>query len=196
VPVQWASVGIVGADVERLTREGLPKLKEKISTLGASLRETSIVVVLVVGVNDLRELQIASYRSGLRRLVDELRFVAHGEQAVDAVFLPALSIADAPLFQSFPLQYFMGPISALWEREKRKAIKLFQEAEVLTFPTAPSGLDRANLFCKDRVHPSVNGYELWGDHIAQQIHTVLRSHCTQIRQGTPEFETNASLLFC
>merc|ERR1712216_161963 len=136
--VNWASVGIAGADVKRLTNEGLPQLREKI----AQHKDASaIIVVLVVGVNDLRKLQILTYRLRLRGLVHELRNMGCDGKAVDAVVLPALRLYDAPLLQHFPLRYFLDPIFILWEREKRKAITWYQEAEakVLTFPVPPNG---------------------------------------------------------
>jgi len=140
--VQWASAGITGADVERLAEEGLPRLKEKM--LLASSRSTDapierVIVVLVVGVNDLRQLKLG-YRLRLRGLVSELLCIGDavsgpegGPLSVEAVLLPGLRIADAPMLQRWPLQCFLAPFCVLWEREKRKAIKLFQDAKVLPF---------------------------------------------------------------
>lgn len=165
--VKWASVGITGATVERLTREGLPRLKEKIAAQDGAC---TVVVILVVGVNDLRTLKLATYRLALRSLVRDLRHVACTQQAVDAVFLPALRIADAPMLQRFPLQCFLGPICSLWEREKRKAIKWVQEAEVLPFPPPPEGVSIEAMFSPDLMHPSLTGYEWWAEGLARQIH--------------------------
>jgi len=156
--------------------EGLPLLRGKI----ASCHDTThVVVVVVVGVNDLKQMNFAGYRLGLRRLVaevrvlvSELRDVARRGQVVD-VFVPELKIADAPLLQRFPLRFFARPVCALWEREKRQAVGPDNQAEVLAFPQPPEGVDVATLFSKDEMHPSLSGYEWWADNLARQIHSRL-----------------------
>mmetsp|Transcript_90148 Transcript_90148/g.254226 ORF Transcript_90148/g.254226 Transcript_90148/m.254226 type:complete len:297 (-) Transcript_90148:316-1206(-) len=174
--VDWASVGITGADVRCLTSEGLPRLREKIAAWRSrSATEGIVVVVLVVGANDLRKLNFMSYRQCLRNLVNELRYIDRKDKAVDAVFLPEVRIPDAVLLQRFPLQYFLEPVCALWEREKKKAISWFREAQVLPFPALPRGVDPASLFSPDQVHPSLSGYEWWAESIATQIHKLQSS---------------------
>jgi lysophospholipase L1-like esterase len=173
--VRWASVGITGADVKRLSSEGLPQLKEKIS-LSLHKEANAIVVVLVVGVNDLRKLQLVTYRLRLRSLVHELRNLRCDDgRAVDAVVLPALRLYDAPLLQHFPLRYFLVPVFVLWEREKRKAITWFKEADamVLPFPAPPSGSSIGAFFSADQIHPSPIGYAWWAQSLARQIHGLL-----------------------
>lgn len=174
--VHWASVGITGADVKRLANEGLPQLREKISL---HKEASAIVVVLVVGVNDLRKLQLVTYRLRLRGLVRELRKLQCDGRAVDAVVLPALRLYDAPLLQHFPLRYFLDPICMLWEREKRKAITWFQEAEakVLPFPSLPHGSNIAAFFSADQMHPSAFGYAWWAKSLASDIHCLLNERC-------------------
>jgi len=167
--VRWASVGITGAGVEKLMQEGLPKLRAKLSSFGDN---TTVVVVLVVGVNDLRQRNIVRYRFALRRLVNELRNL--GDQVVDGVFLPSLQLMDAPLLQKFPLNLYLSPIAALWEREKRKAVGRFENAEVLSFPSIPDNTDPTHLFCADKMHPSASGYEFWAEGLAQQIDQRLK----------------------
>lgn len=181
--VQWASVGITGADVDRLTEEGLPRLREKIVNFRAETAGT-VIVVLVVGVNDLRKMKLVSYRLALRRLVDELRFIDCADQAVDAVFLPALKIAEAPILQRFPLQCFLNPICSLWEREKRKAISWFNNAQVLPFPPPPEGVAREFFFSADLMHPSSSGYDWWAQGLANQIHEQL-----ELRKSAPSAVT-------
>lgn len=177
--VQWASVGIVGAGVDRLSEEGVPKLRAKVGPLLSEARH--VVIVLVVGVNDLKQMNFSGYRQGVRRLVAELRTLvgelrdAHRRgQAVD-IFLPELKIADAPLLQRFPLKYLARPICAIWEREKRKALERVGDevasAEILTSPQSPpEGVDVASLFSPDKMHPSLKGYEWWAEDLARQIH--------------------------
>lgn len=172
--VQWASVGITGADVQRLREEGLPRLREKIASHKGA---RTVVVVLVVGVNDLRKMKVVSYRLALRGLVNELRCLGGRDRdgpSVDAIMLPALRIADAPMLQHYPLQCFLAPVCALWEREKRKAVTWFREAEVLPFPAPPHGTDLTALFSADQMHPSVSGYEWWAETLARQIHRSLQ----------------------
>lgn len=170
--VHWASVGITGASVERLRHEGIPLLKEKFKNTSGK-----VVVVLVVGINDLRSLNLLSYRFDLRRLVDELRSIKSDGRAIDMVLLPEISLADAPIFQTYPMQYFVRPICAFWEYEKWKAIRWFREKQVRILPapdappTCPKALEQ--LFSADRVHPSETGYMFWADSIAKQIHTSL-----------------------
>jgi len=170
VQVQWASVGITGADVECLRQQGLPRLREKIAAYKAS--GSNVVVVLVVGVNDLRKMQLATYRLKLRSLVSELRYIMK-DRAVDAVVLPAIRIADAPMLQLYPLRYFAAPLCNLWEREKEKAVRWFSEVKVLPFPSPPSQDRVSALFSDDQMHPSASGYEWWADSLARQIHGIL-----------------------
>jgi len=173
--VQWASVGITGADVEELQREGLPRLKEKLAAVAPCAQ--NIVVVLVVGANDLRHFKVVSYRLRLRRLVNELRGLrlgARNDRGVDAVVLPGLRIADAPMLQRYPLQCFLSPVCALWEREKQKAVGFFQEVQVLPFPPLPPGQSMEPMFSADQMHPSISGYEWWGQDLARQIHVLLK----------------------
>lgn len=168
--VRWAAVGIPGAGVRCLHREGLPKLREKASALAAAAAPgTVVVVVLVVGANDLRELHVTGYRLALRRLVAELRQLPLAGRHLDAVLLPALRIPDAPMLQLYPLNWLLSPICALWEREKGKAVSPFGEAEVVPFPSAPVGADIDALFSPDRMHPSPLGYEYWAEGLARQI---------------------------
>mmetsp|Transcript_39021 Transcript_39021/g.72657 ORF Transcript_39021/g.72657 Transcript_39021/m.72657 type:complete len:291 (+) Transcript_39021:73-945(+) len=157
--VRWASVGITGADVERLAAEGLPRLRELAQGAGTA----SVVVVLVVGVNDLRRLRLG-YRLRLRRLVQEARQLGK----VEGVFLPAVAIADAPMLQRYPLKLFVAPLCSLWEREKRKAISWCHDAQVLPFPAAPSGGTEA-FFSADQMHPNLAGYEFWARGLAKEI---------------------------
>lgn len=173
--VHWASVGITGADVDRLREEGLPRLKEKIAAHRACQagKHTDVIVVLVVGANDLRKLKLLGYRLALRRLVDEVRLVAHPHQAVDMVFLPALRIPDAPMLQRFPLQYVVNPVCALWEREKRKAVAWFCDTQVLTCPPPPNHAPLECFFSPDLMHPSSSGYDWWAQSLARQIHQEL-----------------------
>lgn len=180
--VHWASVGITGADVDRLREEGLPRLREKIAAHRASGLNSQVVVVLVVGANDLRKLKLISYRLALRRLVDELRFIEHPDQAVDAVFLPALRIPDAPMLQRFPLRCVLNPVCALWEREKRKAISWFCNVRVLTSPAPPSDAQLETFFSPDLMHPSSCGYDWWARSLAGQIHEEL------VQQGQSQTE--------
>lgn len=175
--VHWASVGITGADVERLQKDGLPRLREKMAEHKASGRNGKVVVVLVVGANDLRKCKVMSYRLALRRLVDELLCSDNPDQAVDAIFLPALRIPDAPMLQLFPLQYILNPICALWEREKRKAISWFcnvQNVQVLTSPAPPSDAVVEQFFSADLLHPSSCGYDWWARSLASQISAQLK----------------------
>jgi len=172
VQVRWVSVGITGADVQQLRNEGLPKLREKIEAYKA--QAATVVVVLVVGVNDLRKVQLATYRSKLRHLCDELKYIVCEDRAVDAIVLPALRICDAPLLNIFPLNYFVALLCTLWEREKHKAVSWLVDAHVLPFPSPPNGERQESMFCPDGVHPSAFGYEWWADSLAKQIHCVLR----------------------
>eukprot|EP00441_Pelagodinium_beii_P039488 CAMPEP_0197635982 /NCGR_PEP_ID=MMETSP1338-20131121/11629_1 /TAXON_ID=43686 ORGANISM="Pelagodinium beii, Strain RCC1491" /NCGR_SAMPLE_ID=MMETSP1338 /ASSEMBLY_ACC=CAM_ASM_000754 /LENGTH=303 /DNA_ID=CAMNT_0043208127 /DNA_START=29 /DNA_END=940 /DNA_ORIENTATION=- len=165
--VRWASVGITGADVERLEKEGLPRLREKVANCNAR----KVVVVLVAGANDLRKLRF-SYRLRLRNLVDELHHLTPDAQ-VGAVFVPALAMADAPMLQRWPLKFFLQPLCMLWEREKRKAINLFHDVEILPFPAPPEGVEMEALFSADLMHPSISGYEWWAKNMAESIHRQL-----------------------
>lgn len=178
--VQWASVGITGACVERLMKEGLPQLKSKIDSQTDAAR---VVVVLVVGANDLRKCNFG-FRLKLRRLVNELRHVIRDDQQVDGVFLPALRLADAPFLQRYPLNCFLRPICALWEREKRKAVGCFEDVEVVPFPQVSADADTAELFCTDQIHPSPTGYEWWANSLAQQIHSRLQERSVRERRNS------------
>jgi lysophospholipase L1-like esterase len=175
--VQWASVGITGADVKRLASEGLPQLKEKILL---NQQAATIVVILVVGVNDLRKLQLATYRLSLRSLVHELWSLSPDGRTVYVV-LPAVCINAASLLQHFPLRYFLDPICALWEREKRKAIIWFHETEakVLPFPAPPIDSNPAEFFSADQMHPSSIGYAWWAQSLARDIHSLLEERCAE-----------------
>lgn len=77
------------------------------------------------------------------------------------------------MLQRFPLQCFVGPVCALWEREKQKAVSWFHEAAVLPFPSPPSQEHVEKLFSPDQMHPSASGYEWWADSLARQIHGLL-----------------------
>eukprot|EP00930_Biecheleria_cincta_P013018 TRINITY_DN11815_c0_g2_i1.p1 TRINITY_DN11815_c0_g2~~TRINITY_DN11815_c0_g2_i1.p1 ORF type:complete len:364 (+),score=59.61 TRINITY_DN11815_c0_g2_i1:79-1092(+) len=185
--VRWVSVAITGADVQKLTEEGVPMLKDK---MAANVDAGTVVFVLVTGANDFRKLSLG-YRLRLRRLVHELRGIAddHG-QAVEVVFLPALCIADAPLLQRWPLQFFLAPLCQLWEREKRKAISWFQDAKVLPFPAPPEDFDTQTFFAADLIHPSTVGYEWWAKDLASQIYEQLLSE----RHSNPRSRGVAPLL--
>lgn len=186
--VRWVSVGIPGAGVERLLQEGLPELRTKLCSRGD---DETIVVVLVVGANDLRQRNIVRYRLALRGLVDELRTL--GDRAVEGVFLPSLQLTDAPMLQRFPLSLFLTPIGVLWEREKRKAVGRFENAEVLSFPSVPDNTDTTELFCADQMHPSASGYKFWAEGLAQQIDQWLWKRRSHRLSGSDE--CNASGLF-
>lgn len=177
--VTWASVGITGAHAELLAEEGLPQLREK-ATAHAD-PDTVVVVVLVVGANDLKKFDLQGFRRDLRGLVGELRHLACNGRPVDAVLLPALRVTDAPMLGQFPLRCFVRPICALWEREKRQVAAHFKEVEVLPFPALPGGAlstaGAAALFSPDRMHPSDSGYRWWAESLAGQIHRVLQSRC-------------------
>lgn len=188
--VRWVSVGITGADVQRLTEEGVPLLKSK---MAANADAEKIVVVLVTGANDFRKLRLG-YRLRLRRLVGELRGIADDQgQAVEVVFLPGLRLADAPLLQRWPLQCFLAPLCQLWEREKRKAITWCQDAKVLPFPVPPEDLDTCVLFAPDLMHPSAFGYEWWAKDLATQIHQQLLTErvSSHSRDAAPLFAGHA-----
>jgi len=172
--VQWASVGIKGAGVDEIQREGLPKLREKTASIS---NDGVIVVVVVVGANDLRTGNVMRYRLALRSLVHELK--EFGGRSVDGVFLPCLPIADAPMLQRYPLQFFLGPVSCLWEREKKKAVQHFEDAKVLPFPSLAETLDPSIFFSADQMHPSENGYQFWAKSIAQEINRHLCRRNTQ-----------------
>jgi len=183
--VHWASVGITGADVDRLREEGLPRLRDKIAAHRASGLNSKVVVVLVVGANELRKLKLMSYRLALRRLVDEVRFIENPDQAVDAVFLPALRIPDAPMLQRFPLRCVLNPVCTLWEREKRKAISWFRNVRVLTSPAPPADAQLEMFFSPDLMHPSSCGYDWWARSLAGQIHDELVQQSQSQTQKPP-----------
>jgi len=177
--VHWASVGFVGAGVPKIFADGLPQLQAKIAELGEDAAR--VVIVLVVGTNDLRQLNL-TYRLDLRRLVSELERMATGNKVVEGIFLPAVPFSEAPMLQVWPLRGLLLPVFALWEREKRKAISwafgCVESAEVLACPAAPRDmLDK--LFSSDRMHPNRNGYEWWAENLAQQIfHRLYPQLCT------------------
>jgi len=188
--IRWAAVGITGADVEKLTAVGLPRLREKVeevkeyterlepaqrgafaTTVKACNDQVApeVIVVLVAGVNDFRRLRLG-YRLRLRRLVKDLGNLA-GE--VRAVFLPAVEMADAPMLQRYPLKLFLLPLCRLWEREKRKAVGWCDNAQVLPFPLPPPGVRREAFFSADLMHPNEEGYDWWARSLADQIHQQL-----------------------
>ncbi|CAE7227591.1 mcfN [Symbiodinium natans] len=178
--VRWASVGITGADVEHLAREGLPRLRLRAAEVVSSLVHSScstprLVVVLVVGANDLRGLRL-SYRLRLRQLVHAMSAL-HVD--VEGIFLPAVALADAPMLQRYPLRLFLAPLCFLWEREKQKAISWCHGAEVLPFPTPPEGTEADAFFSADRMHPSPVGYEWWAKALAEQIRSRLETRAGQ-----------------
>eukprot|EP00434_Breviolum_minutum_P032043 symbB.v1.2.028337.t1/scaffold2997.1/size65663/1 len=201
--IRWAAVGITGADVEKLTAVGLPRLREKVEQVkefqtqpvSAFAKEVKVAdldwedmnkmskessqankvapEVIVVLVAGVNDFR--RFRLGYRlRLRRLVNDLRNLVGEVRAVYLPALEIADAPMLQRYPLKLFLMPLCRLWEREKRKAIGWCENAQVLPFPLPPPGVQKEAFFSADLMHPNEVGYDWWARSLAEQIHQELR----------------------
>ncbi len=178
--VHWASIGETGAGVARLRETTLPALAREVRRVQA-LGEQIDLVVVVVGLNDFKRAYTSSsftqlaFRDELGALVDAIHKMA-GKQCT--VALPALPVHHAPVFGGvWPLQPCLAKIAAMWDEQKEAVAQRISsglcDGRVCFVRNAAESrcLDWAHqrYWARDGIHPSDEGYRIWGSYIAEEI---------------------------
>ncbi|MFN0123487.1 MAG: SGNH/GDSL hydrolase family protein [Blastocatellia bacterium] len=151
-PVRWRACGKNGVTAARTRTELVPQLPV----------ETTDILVIALGVNDtLSRHGPARWTADLRALSNALR-----EKTSPAL----LVLSGVPPMQAFPalpqpLRAFLGMRAAGLDQALRELVAEIPGA--IHAPFTFTGDD--TFFCEDRFHPSVKGYQRWGEHLADQI---------------------------
>lgn len=122
------------------------------------------------GLNDFKypwRISPAAWGRDLHALTEELRELT-GPSTL--FVLPALPIAATLAFPT-PLWHVACALGSLWDDQKQRlAERLGPRAAVfVAAPPCPAAEEHGRMLCRDGVHPSAEGYALWGQHIAAAV---------------------------
>lgn len=152
--VRWFAAGLSGATAAVALRELVPRLKGRRAHL----------VVLALGVNDsidsaLNPRALNDWDRNLRQLIHATR---------SEVGPAHILISGAPPLARFPA--FPRPLRDFLGQQSSKLDSITQriasESPSLAFIPMLDGLNDSH-FCEDRFHPGINGYAIWGEHLAR-----------------------------
>mmetsp|Transcript_4058 Transcript_4058/g.6772 ORF Transcript_4058/g.6772 Transcript_4058/m.6772 type:complete len:335 (+) Transcript_4058:35-1039(+) len=173
VDVQWAAIGETGCDVRVLREKLVPAFAHevrRVRTLGQHID----VVVIVCGLNDFK----SAYHS-LQNTAEDFRLqlsdvVAQVQQQTGVhctVVLPALPVHRAPVFQNVqPLLSFTSHLAALWDEQKFLISKsLPRRVCFVKNAQEDDWYSASKYWAIDGIHPSDEGYRVWGEHIGTSI---------------------------
>lgn len=154
--VHWMVFGKIGATAKTACEQ-----------LTAELKETRPdVVVIALGVNDtLRFTTPGNWHRHLRRLIGTIR-----DRAGSAIVL----ISSVPPLGRFsnlpqPLRGILGLRALSLDLASKKLAR--RTGNVIHVAVTFDGGEE--LFCEDRFHPSIRGYETWGEHLAEAVAPLL-----------------------
>jgi lysophospholipase L1-like esterase len=167
--VGWGSFGVNGGDLKRMKAELLDDVKrydDSIQQHYDSVKKTRVsTVVIMCGLNDYKNLILegrlpSHFRRDLEELITKVREIV-GEEA--KIVIPGIPVNHAPLFQKmFPFNLALYEIAKEWDRQKQL---IADEDELIVFVDEPPHFTPAD-WARDGVHPSAQGYQEWGNHVA------------------------------
>lgn len=152
--VRWFAVGLSGATAAIALQELVPRLQGR----------RAHAVVIALGVNDsiasaLNPGALKAWDRNMRRLIAAIR--GHVGPA-RIVLSGAPPLARFPAFPR-PLRHFLGEQSSKLDSITQQ---IANDLPDVFFLPMLDGLNDSH-FCEDRFHPGVEGYAVWGEHLAR-----------------------------
>lgn len=188
VDVSWTAIGKTGANIATLHSKLLPAVLEEVSKVQAGGGKVDVVVV-VCGLNDFKHAYRSRRNTASAFREDLGEFVGAIQEHTGVgctVVLPALPVASAPVFDGvWPAQPMLQRLAALWDQQK---LEISQRVRRVCFVRGDVGEEASQrrYWAADGIHPSDEGYRVWGEHIGQGIVKQLGLHPTlQARDTEP-----------
>lgn len=179
--VRWHAAGQTGATVAEIREHCLPKLREHVQN-----GNRVDAVLFFCGVNDFKRLINPWSGASPRKFREELEHVAHEIHAIAGpcyIAFPQLPIECVDRFWG-PLGVLVRYVARLWDEQKRAVVASIGSNALFVEKPQLKGLGAFKFTsAADGVHPSSEGYNLWGEwcgtflapYLSKSLHTPTKA---------------------
>ena len=171
--VSWKAVGQTGATVAQIREHCVPQLREHVN-----LGKRVDAVLFFCGVNDFKRLlnpqsgaSASNFKQELEQTVWEIREILGPECYIA---FPQLPIEAVDRFYG-PLGVAVRYISNIWDEQKREVAHSLGDRGIFIDKPQLKGLGAFKFTsAADGVHPSSQGYSVWGEHCGSVLAPYMR----------------------